>query len=520
MGVSALGPKNITEKLLGPARMREARGTGFNSLTNGEKVGVLLSDIGFVCADVSGDVGRYFGKAIDTLAKTAGIAGDKGLHAQGILKQVGRVFGAAVSFYLLPLGVLGLCIAKVAQPAAVNIAPTPTLNDSKKEMAVASLRTSLSELPGMKTFQKPQETNKKARYGELVSAIKTISGNEQPTQKFIKNVAKQGLNSPMSVWAKKEGTSLPEKIKIGKVTLSRAKMEELNKSVVVTFDDSYGLDSKTLKTMLLNGASTPDERSIAKGRMVGQKVVAFCNTSGEPITLTKGQSPPEFHVYSTSAPDLRRDATTIPTDYECFFDKSPPPRFKKDEYKKEIESQMKHFLSRCQRDGVDVPVLSGFGLGQFLATLDESQKVEVRQACYEAMFKVIKDKKEDFKGFVFADERGKDAVSNLLKKPENTDIKDKLMLSKASVLDVAIKGAENGLLMGILNAGDPSCYNGQDFETAATLGEAGTVFAQDELLHTFTSAYLSNNPHLNTTFGDTLKNKNIERIDYSSETKE
>lgn len=150
--------KNITEKMLGLDKTKlPERQT--NILTSGEKVGALLSDIGFVGADAAGEVGRTMGKKIDDFAKEIGLGGENGIHAKGILKQAGRLFGAALSFYMLPLGILGLGIAKLAQPSKpsgpTGEADTPleTLTQTKLEYGSLELSSTSAKA---KDWYKPE----------------------------------------------------------------------------------------------------------------------------------------------------------------------------------------------------------------------------------------------------------------------------------------------------------------------------------------------------------------------------
>lgn len=155
------GGKSITEKALEFVKVTDGESKRVakeqkTPLSSDMKALQLIGDIGFVGVDAGGDVGRSIGKLIDVGAKRAGAK--DGIHAQGAFKQVGRFLGSLVSFYLLPVGILGLglLIAKASKKPAEfsvgspsNFQPTqqPTNNPPSLLNPTSSATASTETMP-------------------------------------------------------------------------------------------------------------------------------------------------------------------------------------------------------------------------------------------------------------------------------------------------------------------------------------------------------------------------------------
>jgi hypothetical protein len=150
-------------------------------------------------------------------------------------------------------------------------------------------------------------------------------------------------------------------------------------------------------------------------------------------------------------------------------------------YKDEMKALLTHYLTECLEDGVDVPIIPGFGMGAFLP---EHLRSEGFGAFGEALNEVLKESKfANFSRVVLADPN-----PELCKavKEKNSDIKSKLTVTDKSGLDVVQKGMDRGLKMGFLNPGDPRCYPGENWE--------GGHFALEEMLGQQTTMVLAQHP--------------------------
>lgn len=170
--------KTITEKALG-LNKTELRELTLGSLSVAG-FGALMAQVSFIGLDKGAEYGRDLGRifdqprGIDTTGKVAG-------QARGIFKQAGRVIGGMVSSLFLPVGVLGVCIARLAQPTKANL--PKKLNSSNLSSAPLSSSPASSIRQSVRINSILQSNLINASEEE----IESDNGNESPSIKAMTN---------------------------------------------------------------------------------------------------------------------------------------------------------------------------------------------------------------------------------------------------------------------------------------------------------------------------------------------
>jgi ribosomal protein S20 len=259
--------------------------------------------------------------------------------------------------------------------------------------------------------------------------------------------------------------------------LTGAELKKLIQSTRVSYDPKLVKTSKNLENLLTTGGNPAkqEESNQARGRCVSSDVVLIRNQQREPIERAIGSPLPRFRIYTMNGPNL------CGIDAALFINEKQ--ELKTDEYKAEMKALLKHYLSECRKDGIDIPVIPGIGMGAFLP---HSMKDAGRQAFAEALCELLEEPDFNFKQVVFADpeEQLCKAVEEVAK--NNKVPSTKLKILQKSGIDVVQKGTEKGYKMAFLNPGDSSCYPGENWEKGH--------FALEEMLGMDTLMVLAQHP--------------------------
>ena len=289
-----------------------------------------------------------------------------------------------------------------------------------------------------------------------------------------------------------------EVIQLGASQVTVGEIRELQASAKVRFLDGEGLDASTLTRMMTEGPKDDTERYVlAKWRCVSSEVLVTHTGNGEPLSgkLQK------IGLYNMSAPDISKGISK--RDYVDGI------KFNKDLYAEHQTKELGLFFQSAAADGHDMVVVSGFGQSAFLRLFDPTpaHKAEARHAFAESLINLVAEKDYPFQEIVYAEGnpeiRGemvlslKEKIANLderIKSAEGTPEQTNLLKMKANLekiqftnkipMDYGRLAAENGFKPAIINAGDPSTYAGQYWET-------GDHTAQDEANALFSTFVLA-----------------------------
>lgn len=313
-----------------------------------------------------------------------------------------------------------------------------------------------------------------------------LQGEKDPSK--LLNLGKSSLagwklNTPIS------SLSDDQILKFQNVEITGKELKRQLLSTKVSYIPQAGLTLEQLKTMLTKGSGNDEQRVLARSRCISSLVTMLCSPDGEPIQRKIDEKLPEFHMYTLNLPNLRYEV--IEADKQQFL--LPDGSLNKEAYKQEYKRILEHYLLRCRSDGVQVPILSGAGLDAFMP---QHLQPEAAATAGEAIKELLTgDSFNQFTGIIFAafQEQTAQTFAEILK-----DI-PKVNVVKGSSFWIAYEGAKQGLKMGMINPGDPSCIPGQFWE--------GGHIALEELVALFTTVIFSQHPHFNPLITDTAHYK-------------
>lgn len=280
----------------------------------------------------------------------------------------------------------------------------------------------------------------------------------------------------------------------GKFQMRVDELKKLNQTAYATYiadsgiilDGAYEtLNLERLRTMLKSGSRTHAEYSLAMYRCVASDVVSMRSSRGTPYQRTINEPLCTYRIYTTNAPNLAYDAL-----FTKLFVNERSQKLKPS-YKETLKKIFYHVLSNMKQDGIEVPVLPGFGLGSFLPYELKDQGIAYFA---EALTETLNEGAFTFKGFIFADpsKHLHPIIKHELKKYKEKPWATNFHITNKSCLDVAHFGATLGIKTGLLNAGDPSCVAGQFWQKGhIALEEMCGLFTTMVLSQTYTM-----NPHL------------------------
>ncbi len=279
---------------------------------------------------------------------------------------------------------------------------------------------------------------------ELVSALTTLGAThteERITDFRLELVPIWQLNL--------QNSSQDQVIRLadGQFEISVQELEALNKSAYATYLADSGLEHEMLRSMLVSGSETIEEYCLAMYRCVVSKVAAFRTSTSKPYHRTLNEPLATYHIYTTNAPNIA---------YDLFFKRHYMNKNQdrlKSTYKQVLKEIFHHVLSNMQDDGIEVPVLPGFGLGAFLP---DFLKPDGAKAFSEALNEVLDEGQFFFIALIFADP-GKRIHPYVRAACQDKNI----YYTNKSCLDIAHLGATYDIKMGMLNPGDPACITGQ-----------------------------------------------------------
>lgn len=280
-----------------------------------------------------------------------------------------------------------------------------------------------------------------------------------------------------------------------KFILTGKELKELNQSLCVAYDSSQGLTAESLRSILTKGSQNPEEETLARSRMISSDIVMVCQSDGIPLVRDRSQPLVKFRLYTTNAPNLQYNQQ----DRQVFLDSSG--QLKEEIYNAEVKRILGNYLSECQKHGIKVPVISGFGLGAFMPGSVKS--VAINQFA-KALIDLLKEKDYGFEAVIFSttDTRVTNAITNEAEKFKGMPFFSKFTTSTKSCLDIAQDLASKGVKCSLLNPGDPSGIPGQFWE-------AGHI-ALEEMIALFSTLIISQFPGSNPTASDTFMYQKID----------
>lgn len=302
-----------------------------------------------------------------------------------------------------------------------------------------------------------------------------------------------------SQW-KPTGAGTAPIIHIGDFALTAGQLGELQDSYRVSYREGDPgepkLEAAKLQSMITQSASDDADRVFGPRRMVSSDIVVvrdeFCRSykASDPL--------PKLRLYTTNMPDLTEEGTTQDREKYLLRGEDGEIGINPEPYTREAGQVLGHYLSECAADGLQMPVITGIGLGVFMPNQKaRSQAIK----CYvDALEKQLLANAHKFNGVVFS-APGEypeliNAVQEMLERNQKAGLLKNCKASTKSALDIANEAAKAGIKSGILNAGDPSFIPGQYF------ADKNANIALEELLALRTTMVFSQHPHINREAGN------------------
>ena len=209
--------------------------------------------------------------------------------------------------------------------------------------------------------------------------------------------------------------------------------------------------------------------------MIGSDV-AFTHTAlGDPIVRQVGEPLSVCRMYTTNAPMVNPN---LRDDQICSEDIGPAGNidklitiektdhgdkmvFSEENYQKVMKGILHHFFLSCQRDGVKVPILPGFGLGVYIPPEWQTQAYRGFVGAMEELL-LQNAKQYGFDAVVFADpnEKLQQDIQQMIDNNRFSFFK----VINGSCLDVAHQLGLKGVKTGLLSAGDTNGIPGKYWE--------------------------------------------------------